>query len=105
MGQPYNLCGDNNIIRTFTNICKTDVSTTLAQYVKIVNEEDELLLTIETNADMTLEFGLFDRYATFFEEVYNIKPVIRQKKSNNQISLWHILQYLQEFHVRHGTTL
>ncbi len=50
--------------------------------LKIVNEEDELLLTIETNADMTLEFGLFNRYATFFEEVYNIKPVIRQKKSN-----------------------
>ena len=48
--------------------------------LKIVNEEDELLLTIETNADMTLEFGLFNRYATSFEEVYNIKPVIRQKK-------------------------
>ncbi len=45
-------------------------------------ESDTLILHIETNADMTLEFGLFGRYATFFEEVYNIKPVIRQKKSN-----------------------
>ncbi|MDE7184125.1 MAG: exopolyphosphatase [Lachnospiraceae bacterium] len=50
--------------------------------LKIANENDVLVLTVETNADMTLEFGLFERYATFFEEVYNIKPVIRQKKSN-----------------------
>ena len=50
--------------------------------LKIANENDVLVLTVETNADMTLEFGLFERHATFFEEVYNIKPVIRQKKSN-----------------------
>lgn len=50
--------------------------------LKIEKENDALVLTVETNADMTLEFGLFERYATFFEEVYNIKPVIRQKKSN-----------------------
>ena len=50
--------------------------------LKIANENDELVLTVETNADMTLEFGLFERYANFFLEVYNIKPVIRQKKSN-----------------------
>lgn len=50
--------------------------------LKVENNNDELVLMVETNADMTLEFGLFDRYATFFEEVYNIKPVIRQKKSN-----------------------
>ncbi len=50
--------------------------------LKAVNKNDELVLTVETNADMTLEFGLFDKYATFFEEVYNIKPVLRQKKSN-----------------------
>lgn len=49
---------------------------------KAVIENDELILTVETNADMTLEFGLFERYATFFDEVFNIKPVIRQKKSN-----------------------
>ncbi len=50
--------------------------------LKAVNKNDELMLTVETNADMTLEFGLFDKYATFFEEVYNVKPVLRQKKSN-----------------------
>ncbi len=41
-----------------------------------------MVLTVETNANMTLEFGLFDRHSTFFEEVFNIKPVLRQKKSN-----------------------
>ena len=50
--------------------------------LKIANENDTLVLTVETNADMTLEFGLFERYANLFLEVYNIKPVIRQKKSN-----------------------
>ncbi len=50
--------------------------------LKVVNKNDELVLTVETNADMTLEFGLFDKYAAFFAEVYNIKPVLRQKKSN-----------------------
>ncbi|MBO5031486.1 MAG: exopolyphosphatase [Lachnospiraceae bacterium] len=50
--------------------------------LKIVNDNDEMVLMVESNADMTLEFGLFDKHATFFEEVFNIKPVIRQKKSN-----------------------
>lgn len=50
--------------------------------LKVSIENDELILAVETNADMTLEFGLFERYATFFDEVFNIKPVIRQKKSN-----------------------
>lgn len=50
--------------------------------VKISLKEDELTITVETNADMTLEKGLFSKSANFFEEVYNIRPVIRQKKSN-----------------------
>lgn len=50
--------------------------------LKIANGNDEMALTVETNADMTLEFGLFDVHSTFFEEVFNIKPVIRQKRSN-----------------------
>ncbi len=50
--------------------------------LKVKTDDDELILTVETNADMTLEFGLFDIYSAFFEEVFNIKPVIRQKKSN-----------------------
>ena len=29
---------------------------------------------------MTLESGYFKEYAAFFEEVYNIKPVMKQKR-------------------------
>jgi exopolyphosphatase/guanosine-5'-triphosphate,3'-diphosphate pyrophosphatase len=50
--------------------------------LKVVTENDEVFLVMETNADMTLEFGLFNRHSAFFEEVFNIKPVLRQKKSN-----------------------
>jgi exopolyphosphatase/guanosine-5'-triphosphate,3'-diphosphate pyrophosphatase len=50
--------------------------------LKVVTEEDRLLLVMETNADMTLEFGMFDKHSAFFEEVFNIKPVLKQKKSN-----------------------
>lgn len=50
--------------------------------IKVSLKEDVMTITIETNADMTLERGLLDRSASFFEEVYHIKPVIKQKKSN-----------------------
>lgn len=50
--------------------------------VKIALEGAEVIITVETNADMTLERGMFDRSAGFFEEVYNMKPIIKQKKSN-----------------------
>jgi exopolyphosphatase/guanosine-5'-triphosphate,3'-diphosphate pyrophosphatase len=52
------------------------------QKLKVNNENDEMVLVMETNADMTLEFGMFERHSAFFEEVFNIKPVLRQKKSN-----------------------
>ena len=32
--------------------------------------------------NMTLELAMFERNADLFEEVYNIKPVVKQKKSN-----------------------
>ena len=50
--------------------------------LRIANKENSMVFTIETNEDMTLEFGLFDKGTAFFEEVFNIKPVIKQKKSN-----------------------
>lgn len=45
-------------------------------------KDDAMVITVETNADMTLEFGMFERNAIFFEEVYNVKPVIKQKKKH-----------------------
>lgn len=39
----------------------------------------KLILTTFTNEDITLEKGLFEAKAELFEEVYGIKPVLRQK--------------------------
>ena len=50
--------------------------------VKLVIKDDVMMITLETPADLTLELGMFERNAVFFEEVYNIKPVIKQKKSS-----------------------
>ena len=50
--------------------------------VKVVWKDDTVTITVETNSDMTLEIGFFTQNANFFEEVFNIKPIIRQKKSN-----------------------
>ena len=41
----------------------------------------ELIIMVETNEDITLEKGLFGNRAAFFEEIYNLKPVINQKRS------------------------
>ncbi len=49
--------------------------------IKILPKEAELLITVETNEDITLEKGLFGNRAEFFTEVFNIKPVIRQKRT------------------------
>ena len=48
--------------------------------IKAVRKDDKLILTINTNEDITLERGLFDSRAEFFREVYSIEPVIRQKR-------------------------
>ena len=44
-------------------------------------KDGQLVIQVDTAADITLERGLFTRRADFFEEVYSIRPVIRQKKS------------------------
>lgn len=38
------------------------------------------MITTYAHDDITLEKGLFKRKADFFEEVYGIKPVLKQKK-------------------------
>lgn len=50
--------------------------------IKIADKGDTMIMTVETNADMTLELGLFDKYAQFFEEVFNIKAIMKQKKND-----------------------
>ena len=49
--------------------------------IKAQLRENELILTVDTGEDITLEKGLFTNRAQFFEEVFNVRPVIRQKKS------------------------
>lgn len=41
--------------------------------------DNVLYIMVETNEDITLEKGMFDGRADFFEEVYSVRPVIRQK--------------------------
>lgn len=49
--------------------------------IRTAVKDDRLVIQVDTAADITLERGLFTRRADFFEEVYSIRPVIRQKKS------------------------
>lgn len=49
--------------------------------VKTVVKDDKLVIQVNTAADITLERGLFENRADFFEEVFSIRPVIRQKKT------------------------
>ncbi len=48
--------------------------------VKVTVKDNEMIINIDTRDDITLEKGLFSNRAAFFEEVFGIKPVIRQKK-------------------------
>ena len=44
-------------------------------------KDNQLTITVDTNEDITLERGLFGARAGFFEEVYSVRPVIRQKRT------------------------
>lgn len=43
-------------------------------------QDRKMIITVETGKDISLEKGLFSQRADFFEEVFGIKPVIKQKK-------------------------
>lgn len=46
----------------------------------VIKDDNTLVITTYAGDDITLERGLFSRKADFFEEVYGIKPVLKQKK-------------------------
>ena len=48
--------------------------------IKIRLREGELQIIVSTKKDITLEKGLFDNRARFFEDVFSVKPVIRQRE-------------------------
>ena len=48
--------------------------------VKIRVQDRQLLLTTNTREDITLERVLFEKKADFFESIYGIRPVLKQKR-------------------------
>ena len=46
----------------------------------MVLRNNTLYITGHTIYDITLEQGVFSNYATYFEEVFGIHPVLKQKK-------------------------
>lgn len=50
-----------------------------AEKLTAVRKDRELIITVSTNADFTLEKGIFKENVDFFEEIFNIRPVLRMK--------------------------
>ncbi len=48
--------------------------------VKVRVSEGKLVITVPAGIDLTMEKGLFRHRAEFFEEVFGVRPVIRQTK-------------------------
>ena len=48
--------------------------------VKVAVKGAELVITVDTQKDITLEKGMFSNRAGFFLDIYGIRPVIRQKR-------------------------
>lgn len=48
--------------------------------IKAAIRENQLIITVDTQEDITLEKGLFEHRASFFEEVFSISPIIKQKR-------------------------
>ncbi|MBQ7614173.1 MAG: HD domain-containing protein [Butyrivibrio sp.] len=48
--------------------------------IKVSVKGKEMIINIDTREDITLEKGLFANRASFFEEVFGIRPVIRQNR-------------------------
>ena len=48
--------------------------------IKVSLRDHELIVTVNTNEDITLEKGMLGDRADFFEEVFSVRPVIKQRK-------------------------
>lgn len=51
------------------------------QGLKASLRENQLILTVDTLEDITLEKGFFEAMAKFFQEVFSIMPVLKQRKN------------------------
>ncbi len=48
--------------------------------IKVMIKDREFLITVNTDKDITLEIGLLRERAKFFEDVFYLKPVIKQQR-------------------------
>lgn len=48
--------------------------------IRVALKEQELVITISTHEDYTLELGLLDEKQDFFEEVFHVRPALKLKK-------------------------
>ena len=48
--------------------------------IKIGLKDHNLIITVNTNEDITLEKGMLGDRSDFFEEVFSIRPVVKQRK-------------------------
>ena len=46
----------------------------------IVRKGKELIITVESDQDITLEISLFEKKAKYFNEILGVKPVLKQKR-------------------------
>lgn len=49
--------------------------------IKVGLKDHDLMITVNTNEDITLERGMLGERSDFFEEVFSVRPVIKQKRS------------------------
>ena len=47
--------------------------------VSAARKDRELVITVKTSEDFTLEKGIFEENTDFFEEIFNLKPVLKMK--------------------------
>ena len=53
--------------------------------VKVVIKEKELIITVDTDMDLTLEKGFFPDRTDLFEEVFGIRPVVKKLKHKGSV--------------------
>ncbi|MCR5508056.1 MAG: exopolyphosphatase [Lachnospiraceae bacterium] len=66
------------IFRVADGICRS--YRTKLNGVRVSHKDDELIISIDSDEDFSLEKGFFSRKSGFFEEVFSLKPVIRNKR-------------------------
>ena len=49
--------------------------------IKVSIKDKDFIVTVNTEKDITLEIGLLKERANFFEDVFYLKPIIKQQKS------------------------